>query len=421
MATPNWPLVSIKDACISITDCVNKTAPTVDISTPYKMIRTTNVKAGWVNLNDVRYVSAEVFEAWTRRGRPMRGDVILTREAPLGEVGMLRSDETVFLGQRLVQYRANPECLDNRFLLYSLQSDFVQGQIRSAGSGATVEHMRVPDCESLVLPLPGLPLQRKIAGIISAYDDLIENNARRISILEEMARALFREWFVDFRFPGYESVEFVETPMGRMPAAWPPLPLSELVEVNPVTPAPNNVPKPFAMMACLSDNSMVIDRLGERTATSGSKFKNGDTLLARITPCLENGKTGFVQFLPTDNSVACGSTEFIVLRSKRLCPELVYCLARSNPLRDHAIKSMSGASGRQRVQVKCFDSFLLPAPDRKTVARFSDVATPLFRAVQVLHVKNTNLHQTRDLLLPKLISGEVDVSDLDIALTEDSP
>jgi type I restriction enzyme S subunit len=163
-------------------------------------------------------------------------------------------------------------------------------------------------------------------------------------------------------------------------------------------------------MNCLADNSMLIDNPGERDGNSGSKFRNGDTLFARITPCLENGKTGFVQFLPSDEAVAFGSTEFIVLRCRTLTPEFVYLLARSDAFRDNAIKSMSGASGRQRVREACFDTFLLANPDRATLAKFDAVVRPMFRLIHSLALKNSNLRTTRDLLLPKLISGELDVA-----------
>ncbi|MFZ3382891.1 MAG: restriction endonuclease subunit S, partial [Candidatus Methanoperedens sp.] len=216
----SWDRVCIKDVCESIIDCVNKTATTVNEPTPYKMIRTTNVKSGWINLSEVKYVTEEIYRKWTRRGVPKKGDVILTREAPLGEVGMLRDNDTIFLGQRLVQYRADPTKLDNRFLLYSFQADDLQGQIKSFGSGATVEHMRVPDAEKLTIIFPSLTTQRKIAAILSAYDDIIENNTRRIKILEEMAQALYREWFVKFRFPGHEKVKMVESEIGVMPEGW---------------------------------------------------------------------------------------------------------------------------------------------------------------------------------------------------------
>lgn len=226
-----WHRVCIADVCESIVDCVNKTAATVSEPTHYKMIRTTNVKKGWVHLDEVKYVTEDVFRKWTRRQLPKRGDVILTREAPLGEVGLLRTSDRVFLGQRLVSYRADSHKLDNRFLLYAFQGADVQGQIKSLGSGATVEHMRVPDCEKLTLDLPPLAEQRRIASILSAYDDLIENNTRRIAILEEMARRIYEEWFVKFRFPGHENSRMVESELGDVPQAWKISKLGDVIEL----------------------------------------------------------------------------------------------------------------------------------------------------------------------------------------------
>ena len=410
--TVDWPSVQISEACELIIDCVNKTAPVVDGPTPYKMIRTTNVRDGWVDTESVRYVEEDVYNKWIRRGAPKRGDVILTREAPLGEVGLLRDDRGIFLGQRLVMYRANPKKLDNRFLLYSLLHHDLQGQIKAFGSGSTVEHMRVPDCEKLILKLPPLETQRKIASILSAYDDLIENNTRRIKILEEMAQAIYREWFVNFRFPGHEQVRMVDSPLGRVPEGWAVVPVTEAVEVNPRTKVPKEGEKPFVPMGSLSNDSMLITDIEARGGNSGSKFKNGDTLFARITPCLENGKTGYVQFLSDAETTAFGSTEFIVLRSRTLCPEYVYLMARSSEFRDNAIKSMSGATGRQRVSEKCFEQFFIAQPDVATLESLNKIAAEMFMQIFVLATKNQNLRQTRDLLLPKLISGKVEVSEL---------
>ncbi len=262
---------------------------------------------------------------------------------------------------------------------------------------------------------PPLRTQREIAAILSAYDNLIENNTRRIAILEEMAQSLYREWFVHFRFPGHEKKRLVESTLGLIPEGWEVVKVSSAVEIDPPTKVPKDGEKPFVSMASLSNNSMLIDDIELRTGHSGSKFKNRDTLFARITPCLENGKTGYVQFLPSADSVAFGSTEFIVLRSRTLCPEYVYLMARSNEFRDNAIKSMTGATGRQRVQVACFDKFLLTQPDNKTLAAFRNMVTPLFHNIYILAQKNANLRRTRDLLLPRLISGEVDVEGLEVA------
>lgn len=195
----DWALVRIEDACQSIIDCVNKTAPTVSEETPYKMIRTTNVRNGVVSLAVVNYVSEDVYKVWTRRQLPRRGDVLLTREAPLGEVGMLDSDEFVFLGQRLVSYRAEPTKLDNRFLLYALQSEPLQRQIHALASGSTVQHMRVPDSKNLQLPLPSLHLQREAVATLDAMREEVNNLRsiydRKIAALDELKKSFLHQAF----------------------------------------------------------------------------------------------------------------------------------------------------------------------------------------------------------------------------------
>lgn len=210
MPVSEWKAVSIRELCSSIIDCVNKTAPVVEGPTPYKMIRTTNVRNGRVDVSNVRYVDEGTYMRWVRRGRPQVGDIVLTREAPLGEVGMLRDATGVFLGQRLVMYRADPARADQRFLLYAMREASVRSQIRAYGSGSTVEHMRVPDCGELLIRCPEVAEQRRIGALLAAFDDLIEINERRIELLEELARSLYREWFVRLRFPGHEPVDVAD-------------------------------------------------------------------------------------------------------------------------------------------------------------------------------------------------------------------
>ncbi len=194
-----WQHVRIEDACDSIMDCVNKTATKVDAPTEFKMIRTTNVRNGVVNLDSVNYVSEDVYRVWTRRQIPQRGDVILTREAPMGEVGMLLSDEKVFLGQRLVSYRADPTKLNNRFLLYALQSGYVQGQIHGLASGSTVQHMRVPDSKNLKIPLPSLGIQEVAViklDILKKETQRLESiYQQKLAALDELKKSLLHQAF----------------------------------------------------------------------------------------------------------------------------------------------------------------------------------------------------------------------------------
>jgi type I restriction enzyme S subunit len=377
------------------------------------MIRTTNVRDGFIDTENVRYVDEPTFRKWTRRALPLPGDVVLTREAPLGEVGIIRYPDSLFLGQRTIMYRANRSRLDPHFLMYSMLGEYVQGQIRSYGSGSTVEHMRVPDCFKLLLPLPPLDTQRKIATILSAYDDLVENNNRRIKLLEETAQRVYREWFVDLRYPGHEGVRLMHSDLGPIPEGWAWLAASHALTVNPKISADRKVLRPFVPMTSVSESGMHISPVQQRLDAGGSRFENGDTLFARITPCLENGKTAYVQCLP-DGAVATGSTEFIVLRSRSLTPEFTYLLARDARFRSHAIKSMSGATGRQRVREESFDSFVLAAPPNALLEKFTELVRPLFTLSFQLFVANTRMRAARDLLLPPLLSGEIDVADLDI-------
>jgi len=248
----SWPNVKISDVCDLAVDCVNKTAPIVDYETPYRMLRTTNVRGGFVDVDNVKYVSEDTFEKWNRRATPQRGDVILTREAPLGDVGRLTSDEKVFLGQRLFLYRANAKKLDSHFLAYVLQSPLVQGRFKSRGFGATVQHAKVGDCENLLIPCPPFSVQKKIGAILSAYDDLIENNRRRIQLLEESAHLLYQEWFVHLQFPGHEQVRAID----GIPEGWEPTMLPEVIKVNPRTPVEKGKEIWYVPMSSLSETSM---------------------------------------------------------------------------------------------------------------------------------------------------------------------
>jgi type I restriction enzyme S subunit len=222
--------------------------------------------------------------------------------------------------------------------------------------------------------------------------------------LEESARLLYKEWFVHLRFPGHEHVKVVD----GVPEGWEQTIASEIIAINPQTKAEKNKEIWYVPMAALSETDMTVNTsyFERRTQHTNVKFTKNDVLLARITPCLENGKTGFASFLE-EGEIACGSTEFIVLRGERVSPAFTYCLARSYPFRENAIKSMIGSSGRQRVQSSCFDKYIVPLPPKSLLMSFDEVANKNFAQVKVLMEQNKKLGQARDLLLPKLMSGEI--------------
>lgn len=297
---------------------------------------------------------------------------------------------------------------ETKFIKYCL--DYGLEALLVVAGGGTFPNLTKGDIHNFRIPYP--PHRNSITAVLSAYDDLIENNRQRIEALEAAALALYREWFVEMRFPGWQDVEWVESEWRMIPAGWEVVPLSDAIEINPRHSLPNDTEKYYVPMAGLSENSMLITEYSVRTGRSGAKFKNGDTLFARITPSLENGKTGYVQFLPSDETVAIGSTEFIVMRSKSLCPEFVYLLARSHEVREPAIGSMTGASGRQRVQHQVFDEIYIPQPDHQILRLFQEQVSTSFELIRTLSERNAVLRETRDLLLPRLISGEVSVEEL---------
>lgn len=223
-----WKKYSVSELCSDIIDCVNKTAPIADTETPYKMLRTSDIRDGFINIEGLNCVTEEVFQKWIRRGKLQVGDIVFTREAPLGEVGLVREATNYFLGQRLVLYRTDSSVCDNRFLMYWFLNPVNKAGIKSRGVGATVTHLRVPECEKIEITAPSIDIQHRIADILSSYDDLIENNRKQIKLLEEAAQRLYKAWFVDLRFPGHEETPIVD----GVPAGWERLTVTECLELH---------------------------------------------------------------------------------------------------------------------------------------------------------------------------------------------
>lgn len=317
-----------------------------------------------------------------------------------GHSGWVQGSDCIRL--RLDRNRINP-----RFVSYAFLSNrHKEWMLQQCGSKATMASLNQDVIRRIEFRLPNRSQQDEIVSILSAYDDLIEANRRRIALLEEAARLLYREWFVHFRFPGHEHVSFTD----GLPEGWARVPAAEAFEVNPKTSRNDDGVIRYIPMSALSETGMVIDRgpVEDREKSTSVRFRNGDTLLARITPCLENGKTGYVQFLAEDE-VACGSTEFIVLRGRRVSNYIVYLTARQHDFRENAIRSMIGSSGRQRVQPSCFERYLVPIPPQVLSTLFDEAVGGMFAQIGNLDQQNQKLAQARDLLLPRLMNGEIAV------------
>jgi type I restriction enzyme S subunit len=203
--------------------------------------------------------------------------------------------------------------------------------------------------------------------------------------------------------------DFQPSELGPIPKGWETRPLPDVIEVNPVRSLRKGTVAPYLDMANMPTSGHSPDMVCERPYGSGMRFINGDTLVARITPCLENGKTAFVDFLSV-GQVAWGSTEYIVLRSKPpLPPEFSYLMARSERFREFAIQSMTGSSGRQRVPADSLAHFRLSVPKETVLNEFGDCIRAIMTRVSAASQESRNLAALRDTLLPKLISGELPV------------
>ena len=340
-------------------------------------------------------------------GVPVAGDMLLTSVGTIGIPYIVKnSDYFYFKDGNLTWFRNFNGELNSKYLYYWIKSNDGQKILYNTTIGSSQKALTISALKNIEIPLPPVNIQCRIADALSAYDDLIENNRKQIKLLEEAAQRLYKEWFVDLRFPGYEHTKITD----GVPEGWEKCSLGDVIEFDPKIQLTKDQMKQFVPMSALSTSSMVLDmaEFSETTSNSGSKFQNGDTLLARITPCLENGKTAFVHGIQSAEG-AVGSTEYIVMRSKYLNPYMVYLHARTDGFRQSAINSMSGSDGRQRVKADKLKALSYLLPPTTVVNQFGLFAAPIFELVFDLNEQSFQATQARDRLLPKLMNGEEEV------------
>lgn len=323
---------------------------------------------------------------------------------------------------------------DSHFVRLCLLSAPLQHLMQAWSTTTVQETLNLKEIRQLPIPWPSSKEREAIAHILGTLDDKIELNRRMNETLEAMARALFKSWFVDFE-PVRAKAEgrdtgllkkiadlfpdsFEDSELGEVPKGWRVGTLPDFIEVNPSRSLRKGEVAPYLDMANVPTNTARANEIIEREFGSGTKFKNGDTLLARITPCLENGKTAFVDFL-NDGQIGWGSTEFIVLRPKSLLPpEFGYLLARDEAFRTFAISNMTGTSGRQRVPSDCFSNYVMAVPPQGVADAFGRQAAAIMQKIKGNDEESRTLATQRDVLLPKLLSGELRVKDVEMYFEE---
>ena len=320
------------------------------------------------------------------------------------------SENTTFESS-IIRARPNPDWTDPHFYYYLFRSPQGRALISSIATRTAVSGIRGSELALLKVPKPPLPIQRKIAAVLSTYDDLIENNTRRIEILEEMAQAIYREWFVEFRFPGHGQVEMVESELGLIPQGWEVGELGDAIEniKEKVKPGKHLEPLPYVPIDCIPRHSigLIEHKPSSEAKSSLIAFKRNDILFGAMRSYFHK-----VIFAPFDGITR--QTCF-VLRSRN--PDN-YSFDLFTMFQDSTVEYSSNYSTGSTIPYATWDGALaimpIVRPPYLLMKQFSDIVAPMLDSMRVLTIKNTNLRQTRDLLLPKLISGEIDVSELDI-------
>lgn len=323
------------------------------------------------------------------------GDIVYARRGDVGKRSLVRVQNDGWLcGTGCLRVRV-PSQIENdpAFLSYLLGTSEARDWIVRHAVGATMPNLNTSILGAVPLRVPQIKVQLAIAEVLGALDDKIAANRGVAEVGEELLVAHFDQLGLDG-----------EDPDGLVP-------ITTLIEVNPLVPRPVEAEPVYVDMQALPTNGMSISSWSSRPPKGGARFQNGDTLLARITPCLENRKTGFVDFL-AEGQVGLGSTEYVVMRTRNgVPPVLSYFLAVSERFRTFAIRHMVGTSGRQRVGAEVLREYEIRLPGREELERFGALSERIASMVASVRTENQLLAETRDVLLPELMSGRLSVKD----------
>ncbi len=438
MKTASWDIVQLGDVADDVT--VGYVGPMATEYVPFGIpfLRSKNVLQYHISYEDIRYISPEFHER-LKKSSLTPGDVVIVRTGKPGTTAVIPESLPIANCSDVVIVRPGSK-VNSRFLAYYFNV-VATHHVDSHLVGAVQQHFNVESARKLQIPLPPRREQDRIAHIAGDLDDKIELNRRMNDTLEAMARALFQSWFIDFDpvhakaavrrdRPKWTNSQvsrsalpdltpeiaelfpdsFEDSALGPIPAGWRATSVPEAIEVNPLRSLRKGAVAPYLEMSNMPTRSARATAWEDRPFGSGTKFINGDTLVARITPCLENGKTAYVDFLQ-DGRVGAGSTEYIVLRPKPPLPTtFAYYLARNEDFRQHLITNMTGTSGRQRAPADCLNSYGLVVPPENIVVHFGVFTQRGFEQMKANDEKSRELAAARDALLPRLLSGELPIS-----------
>ncbi len=387
---------TIKELCSVVVDCPHST-PTWTAEGKI-VVRNNNIKNGRIDFSSPSYTDDEHYQQRIKRATPQGGDIIITREAPMGEVGMIPEGIVCCLGQRMVLLRANPDICDNYYLLYSLQSRYVQHQISwSEGTGTTVSNLRIPHLEQLKIPYLPLSKQRQVSSVLRCLEEKIKHNRVINDNLYEMVNAyytsLFKESDCEMTTVGNyaERIYSGGTPMTSNAAYW------------------NGTFGWFSSGE--TRNRFVIST--EKTITQAGIDNSSTKLATKYDIVMASAGQGFtrgqISMLLIDTYV---NQSVIVIKSERnILPYLFWNLVN----RYDELRAISDSSSiRGSLTTKMIAAFEIPLANEQSLQAFADFAWSVIPQIENNLLENERLTALRDSLLPKLMSGEIDVTDIQL-------
>ena len=377
----------------------------------YYFLSCKDVREGKLTYDGAREITETDFKDTHRRTQLEPLDILITNSGTIGRMAM--GDDSALTRRTTFQksvaiLKAKRERVDPHWLYYYLRCD--NDRLVASAGGTAQKNLLLCDLRAFQMDVPPLDIQRQIARTMRLYDDLIENNTRRIRILEEMAAAIYREWFVHFRFPGHQNVRMIDSPVGKLPQGWRAGILGDVAgEVRrSVDPSEIDPTTPYFGLEHLPRKSITFGDWGFAKDVQSTKlaFREGEILFGKIRPYFHK-----VGVAPVDG--VSSSDAIIIVPATQQAFGLVICCVSSDEFVAHATQTSQGTKmPRANWNVLVKYPVVIPPPDLLT--RFDGIIRDFVSLAQNLMFRNRNLRKTRDLLLPKLISGEVDVSKLEL-------
>ena len=367
------------------------------------------------NLKDMRFEERELDRYGLRHG-----DIVMCEGGEPGRCALWTDQVPGIMIQKALHRIRVKSGVDSRFLYYSLSLSGKTGLLDAYFTGATIKHLPGEQLAKIEVEIPPLETQRRIASILGAYDDLIEVNRRRVAVLEEMARGLFEEWFVRFRFPGHESTPILDTPDGPLPEGWKNAVVSDVFSLGrgrsyKSSELAESGGMPFVNLKCiLRDGGFKASGLKRYTGEykQGHVVVRGDIVMA-VTDMTQDrrivGRVGRIPLLSEPAAVI--SMDLVKVQpTPEVEPSYLYCWLRYSDFGSTAAQYANGANVLH-LSPKAIADLPFKLPSKPLIRMYSSIVEPLIQLAEVLETGSQNLATARDLLLPRLMSGQLSVAD----------